>query len=160
MQVVEGVKGQIEGVRIKRLRRIPDDRGFLMEILRDDDDLFIKFGQVYVTACYPGVVKAWHAHERQWDHICVIVGMAKIGLYDDREGSATKGQTMTIVAGELNPLLVQVPPKVWHGFTALGGQTTLVLNIPTEHYNYDAPDELRRDPFDPDIPFEWFTKGG
>lgn len=150
----------IEGVKIKQLRRIVDDRGYLMEILRDDDDLFIRFGQVYISACYPGVVKAWHCHRKQWDNFCVISGNAKIGLYDDRPDSPTRGQVESLVIGELNPLLVQIPPMVWHGMAALGGQMAILLNIPTEHYDYEEPDELRRPPFDPDIPFEWFTKGG
>ena len=83
----------IEGVHIKRLVRHVDDRGCVMEILRDDDEIFEGFGQVYVSACFPGVVKAWHCHERQIDSFCVLVGNAKIGLYDDREGSPTRGRS-------------------------------------------------------------------
>ncbi len=150
----------IDGVVIKPLRAIPDDRGYLMEILRDDDELFQQFGQVYITTCYPGVVKAWHAHRRQYDHVCCLRGTAKLGLYDDREGSPTRGQSDAIILGLVNPLLVQIPPLVWHGFTTVGGEMILMLNIPTEHYVHDDPDELRRDPFDPDIPFEWHTQGG
>ena len=150
----------IQGVVTKPLRLIPDDRGYLMEILRDDDELFTRFGQIYVTACYPGIVKAWHAHQRQYDLICCVQGTAKLGLYDDREDSPTRGQTATFILGKLNPLLVQVPPLVWHGFTPVGGETILMLYIPSAHYEYDDPDELRRDPFDPDIPFEWHSQGG
>lgn len=150
----------IEGVKLKQLRRLVDDRGYLMEILRDDDELFLKFGQVYISACFPGVVKAWHCHQKQWDNFCVISGNAKIGLYDGRADSPTRGQVQALVIGELNPVLVQIPPFVWHGFAAIGNQPAVMLNIPTEHYNYEAPDELRRPPFDPEIPFEWFTKGG
>ncbi len=150
----------IEGVKIKQLRRIVDDRGYVLEILRDDDELFIKFGQAYISACFPGVVKAWHCHTKQWDNFCVVAGNAKIGLYDDREDSPTRGETMSLVIGELNPVLVQIPPRVWHGMTAVGGRMCLLLNIPTEHYEYEQPDELRRPPFDPEIPFEWETKGG
>jgi len=150
----------IEGVRIKRLTRHVDDRGWLMEILRDDAEIFIDFGQVYVSAGFPGVVKAWHCHRIQTDSFCVLSGNAKVGLYDDREGSPTCGEAQAIVAGELDPLVVQIPPMVWHGFMALAGRIAVVLNVPTVHYNRDEPDELRRDPFDPDIPFEWFTQGG
>lgn len=150
----------IEGVKIKNLRRVVDDRGYILEILRDDDDLFIRFGQVYISACFPGIVKAWHCHEKQWDNFCVVRGNAKIGLYDDREDSPTRGQTMSLVIGELNPVLVQIPPLVWHGMMAVGGEIALLLNIPTEHYDHDNPDELRRPPFDPDIPFQWITAGG
>ncbi len=56
---------QIQGVKIKHLRIIPDERGWLMEILRCDDDIFQQFGQVYCTTAYPGVVKAWHYHKKR-----------------------------------------------------------------------------------------------
>jgi len=132
----------------------------VMEILRDDDEMFVRFGQVYVSAAFPGVVKAWHCHQRQTDSFCVLRGNAMIGLYDDREVSPTCGQAQGIVCGELKPLVVQIPPLVWHGFRAVGGEMAVVLNISTEHYNADEPDELRRPLDDPAIPFDWFTKGG
>ncbi|RMD96449.1 MAG: dTDP-4-dehydrorhamnose 3,5-epimerase, partial [Deltaproteobacteria bacterium] len=72
----------IEGVRLKRLHPIPDERGYLMEMLRADDDLFLKFGQIYMTTAYPGVVKAWHYHKVQYDHFVVVRGMMKVVLYD------------------------------------------------------------------------------
>ena len=86
-----GAKGMIEGVRTKSLKVVPDERGWLMELLRCDDELFMKFGQVYVTVVYPGVVKAWHYHEKQTDHFYVIKGMVKIALYDRRKDSPTYG---------------------------------------------------------------------
>ena len=150
----------IDGVHIKPLKRHVDDRGYLLEILRDDDPLFQKFGQAYITAGFPGIVKAWHMHRIQTDHFCVVHGNMKVGLYDDREGSPTCGEVQSLVIGDLNPALVVIPPLVWHGMAAVGGETAVLLNVPTEHYDATEPDEIRRDPFDPAIPFEWFTKGG
>ncbi len=150
----------IDGVRIKQLTRHVDDRGYLMEILRDDDEMFIEFGQVYVSAVFPGMVKAWHCHEQQTDSFCVLRGNARIGLFDDRPDSPTCGEAQGIVCGDLKPLVVQIPPLVWHGFAAVGGEMALVLNVPNRHYDADAPDELRRPLEDPDIPFDWFSKGG
>ncbi|MEM2282937.1 MAG: dTDP-4-dehydrorhamnose 3,5-epimerase family protein, partial [Candidatus Hadarchaeales archaeon] len=106
----------IEGVVVKKLRRISDERGWLMEILRSDWEIFEKFGQVYVTVAYPDVVKAWHMHKKQTDHLACIKGKAQLVLYDGREGSRTKGQINEFIMGEENPLLVKVPPEVWHGF--------------------------------------------
>ncbi|MFH1537742.1 MAG: WxcM-like domain-containing protein, partial [bacterium] len=77
----------IDGVKEKKLRVIPDERGFLMEMLRSDDPFFQKFGQVYLTAAYPGVVKGWHYHKKQTDHFIAVKGMMKVVLYDRREGS-------------------------------------------------------------------------
>lgn len=150
----------IEGVRTKPLRLIPDDRGYLMEILRDDDELFVKFGQCYVSATYPGIVKAWHAHRLQTDHFCCIQGNVKVGLWDGREDSPTFRQTQSLVIGEHNRTLVQIPPGVWHGWVCLGTDLAVVLNIPTEHYNYETPDELRRPWDDPEIGFVWQVPGG
>ena len=79
----------IQGVKTKVLKVISDERGRLMEMLRADDPFFIRFGQVYMTTAYPGTVKAWHYHKKQFDHFVVVKGMMKVVLYDGREKSPT-----------------------------------------------------------------------
>jgi dTDP-4-dehydrorhamnose 3,5-epimerase len=153
------VKGVIDGVVVKNLRAIPDERGWLMEILRSDWDLFEKFGQVYVTAAYPDVVKAWHMHKKQTDYLACIKGRAKLVLYDGRNGSTTKGEINEFTIGGKNPLLVKVPPEVWHGFKAVG-ETAIVVNVPTELYDYEKPDEHRLPPDTDKIPYNWELKPG
>ncbi len=145
----------IHGVKVKKLRVIPDERGRLMEMLRADDDFFIKFGQVYMTTVYPGVVKAWHYHRIQYDNFCVVKGMVKLALYDDREGSPTRGKVNEFFMGEYNPILVHIPPLVYHGFKGIGIKEAIVINIPTEPYNRETPDEYRIDPHDNEIPYDW-----
>lgn len=100
----------ISGVKIKKLKVIPDERGRLMEILREDDELFSRFGQVYMTTAYPGVVKGWHYHKKQFDNMAVVKGMMKIVLYDGRKDSVTFGELNEFIAGEHNPILVHIPP--------------------------------------------------
>ena len=150
----------IEGVRTKPLRVFPDERGWLMEILRCDDEIFAQFGQVYVTAAYPGVVKAWHMHEKQTDHFCVLNGMAKIVLFDDREDSATRGEVNEFFLGEHNRCVLRIPNLVYHGFKCVSDTQALVLNCPTECYNVAEPDEIRRPAHDPSIPYDWSRKDG
>ncbi|MDI6791380.1 MAG: dTDP-4-dehydrorhamnose 3,5-epimerase family protein [bacterium] len=150
----------IEGAKIKKLKVIPDERGRLMEIIRSDDDLFIRFGQVYLTSIYPGVVKAWHYHKKQTDNLTVISGMAKLVLYDARKDSSTYNQVQEFFMGRHNPLLVQIPNMVYHGFKGIGVEETLILNCPTEVYHYDHPDEYRVDPHQNDIPYDWARKDG
>jgi dTDP-4-dehydrorhamnose 3,5-epimerase len=84
----------------------------------------------------------------------------KLGLFDERPDSPTRGETMSIVMGLVCPVVVHIPPGVWHGFTAVGGEMATMLNVPTLRYDHEAPDELRRDPFDPTIPFDWLVRGG
>jgi len=148
----------IQGVQTKKLRLIPDDRGFLMEMLRSDWPEFERFGQSYITACYPGVIKAWHYHKKQTDHFVCVSGMAKVVLFDDREGSPTKGLINEFHIGYLNPLLIKIPLLTYHGFTAEGTDTALIVNFPTQLYNYQEPDEFRRPFDDPSIPYDWGVK--
>jgi dTDP-4-dehydrorhamnose 3,5-epimerase len=148
----------IEGVALKPLKPIADERGYLMEILRNDDEVFEKFGQAYITAVYPGVVKGWHFHKKQIDHFCVVKGMVKVVLYDDREGSATRGEVDEYFLGEKNPTLLKIPKLVLHGMKGIGTETGILLNIPTERYEYDDPDEYRVAPHDNDVPYDWSRK--
>jgi dTDP-4-dehydrorhamnose 3,5-epimerase len=150
----------IDGVKVKDLKVVPDDRGLLMEMLRSDDPDFQKFGQVYVTMVYPGVVKAWHYHKKQTDHFICVGGMAKVALYDDREGSPTRGETNTFVIGWQKQSLVIIPPGVYHGFTPAGPDPAYIVNVPTELFDYDEPDEFRRPFDDAEIGYDWGVTNG
>jgi dTDP-4-dehydrorhamnose 3,5-epimerase len=150
----------IDGVKTKSLRVIPDERGRVMEILRADDDLFQKFGQVYVTTTYPQVVKGWHYHKIQTDHIVVVQGMIKLVLYDPRVGSPTRGEIDEFFIGIHNPLLVQVPKEIYHGWKCISEDEAIVINVPTEVYAYKSPDEYRLSPHGKDIPYDWSRKDG
>lgn len=145
----------IKGVKTKKLRVIPDERGWLMEILRSDDEIFKKFGQVYLTTAYPNVVKAWHYHKIQTDNFTCIHGMMKVVLCDGRKDSPTYKEINEFFVGEKNPMLISVPPFVYHGFKAIGTETAYFLSVPTEPYNYDEPDEYRKTPDDPEIGYDW-----
>jgi dTDP-4-dehydrorhamnose 3,5-epimerase len=145
----------IEGVKIKQLQVFKDERGYLMELLRSDDIIFEKFGQVYLTVAYPGVIKGWHWHKKQNDFFVVVKGNAKVVLYDIRENSKTKGKVEEFIMGEKNPILLKIPSMVAHGFTPIGDNPCFLINCPTEVYNREKPDEERL-PFNTDkIPYNW-----
>ncbi|MGH9197201.1 MAG: dTDP-4-dehydrorhamnose 3,5-epimerase family protein [Acidimicrobiia bacterium] len=150
----------IQGVKTKLLRVIADERGFLMELLRSDDrELFAKFGQVYMSATYPGVVKAWHYHKQQIDNFACVAGMVKLVLIDTRSGSTTEGVVNEFFLGTQNPTLVQVPNLVYHGWKCISPDMALVINVPTEPYHYADPDEFRLEPHHT-LPYDWSRKDG
>ena len=150
----------IAGVKTKALRRIPDERGWLLEILRaDEPELFEKFGQVYVSATYPGVVKAWHYHQRQTDNFACVAGMVKLVLVDTRDDSPTQGVVNEFFVGTLNPMLVQVPRLVYHGWKCISLEPSLVVNVTSEPYNREQPDEYRLDPHGT-LPYDWSRNDG
>lgn len=151
----------IEGVRTKQLKWLKDDRGRLMEMLRCNDDIFRGFGQVYVTCVNPGVVKGWHYHKKQDDSFVPMAGKVRVGLYDDRDKSPTKGEVAEFILSPDQPYILQIPRGVVHGFENIGDTEAMVLNLPNMPYDHEHPDELRMDPFKNDIPFKWkATRGG
>lgn len=145
----------IEGVRIKKLKVIPDERGRLMEILRNDDEIFQQFGQVYMTTAKPGIVKAWHYHKLQTDNFTCVFGRMKLALYDAREHSVTFKEVQDFIIDSENPFLIQIPPVVYHGFKCISDEEAIVINTPTLPYDRENPDEYRIDPDDNDIPYDW-----
>ncbi len=145
----------IEGAEVKQLTRHADQRGYLMELLRSDDPIFSKFGQCYVSMNYPGVVRAWHWHEKQDDFFVVVKGMIRVGLYDQREGSATQGEVNDFYLGENNTILLKIPVGVVHGYKTIGVEPSLLINFPSVAYNPKEPDEFRL-PWNTDqIPHDW-----
>ena len=150
----------IKGIHTKALKVMPDERGRLFEILRRDDPLFKKFGQIYCTTVNVGVVKGWHCHKKQIDNFVCVSGMIKLVAYDSREGSSTKGMVNEFFIGFLNAMLVQIPAGVHHGFKGLTDPEAVVINVPTEPYHHARPDEYRLDPHASEIPYDWSRKDG
>jgi dTDP-4-dehydrorhamnose 3,5-epimerase len=149
---------EIEGVEITPLRRIPDERGAVLHMLRSDSPQFERFGEIYFSMVYPDAVKAWHRHERMTLNYAVPVGMVKLVCYDDRADSSTAGNLMELFVGELNYVLVTIPPLVWNGFKGISAGPALVANCATEPHD---PDEIvRKSPFSPDIGYDWAVRHG
>lgn len=148
----------IDGVVVKPLRRIPDERGFIMHMLRADDPDFERFGEIYFTTAYPGVIKAWHMHKEMTLNYAVVVGMIKLALYDDRADSPTRGEIQELFIGQENYQLVKIPPLVWNGFKTIGTQMVILANCAS--LPHDPNELVRMPPFDSSIPYDWSLKHG
>lgn len=149
---------EIHDVRVTPLRRIPDERGAVLHMLREDSPVFERFGEIYFSLVYPGVIKAWHIHQRMTLNYAIPVGMVKLVCYDDREGSPTRGSVQELHVGELNYALVTIPPMIWNGFKGEGVAPALVANCATVPHD---PDEIERiPPFGGEIPYEWDLRHG
>ncbi len=147
----------IDGVKTRELQVNADERGHLVEVFRDDWDIYEPSPKMsYYSFSYPGVVRAWHRHTRgQVDHFICPSGKIKIGIYDDREESKTKNELNTFVIGEHNQMVVRIPGDCWHGFKAIGEKPSILLNFPTKPYNYENPDEQRLPADTDEIPMNW-----
>ena len=148
----------IQAVHLKRLAVHSDDRGFLMEVLKSDDPCFATIKQTTYTEAFPGVIKAFHWHQRQWDMWFFVRGMAQVVLYDLRPASPTHRQTNVVVMGERAPGLLAIPSGVAHGYRVLGNEPAGLLYHTTEAYDPSDPDEERIPFDDPTIGFDWTTR--
>ena len=147
----------INGVKITILKRIPDDRGTIMHIMKSYESDYNTFGEVYCSTVFPEVVKGWHIHSKMTLNYVVIKGMIKFVLHDLRENSTTKGETQVVYMGEKNYARVTVPVGVWNGFKGIGTKEAFVINFTDIPHD---PDEIKRmDPHNNDlIDYDWATK--
>jgi dTDP-4-dehydrorhamnose 3,5-epimerase len=147
----------IDGVLIKPLKRHADERGFLMEMLRaDDEEFFERYQQSYISLNYPGVIRAWHYHLKQKDIWVCVKGMIKAVMYDVREGSPTRGEVQEVFMGDHNMVMLKIPIGVYHGYKTVGVEPSLLINFPDQLY--DPSDEYRA-PYDSaEIPYNWDIK--
>ena len=147
---------KIEGVVVKKLSQICDERGKIMHMLRCDDDVFEKFGEIYFSTVYPQVIKGWHLHTKMVLNYAVVSGMIKLVLFDDRKDSKSKGVLEEIYMGDADYKLVRIPAGVWNGFKGIGITASIVANCATIPHD---PEEIKRlDPFDKSIPYDWALK--
>ena len=143
----------IDGVSVVSLKRIVDERGTVMHMLRRDDPHFREFGEIYFSTIYPGVVKGWHLHEKMILNYAVVSGMIKLVLFDEREGTESNGRIQEIFLGDQNYVLVSIPPGIWNGFKCIGVAPAIVANCASIPHD---PNEISRiDPHENHIPYEW-----
>lgn len=148
----------IDGVLVHPLKANADERGFLMEILRENDPHFTRFAQVYVSKNFPGIIRAWHYHRKQTDIWCAVSGMIKAVMYDMRADSPTQGEVQEIFMGDDHRVALVIPVGVAHGYKTFGQSPSMLLNFTDFLYNRDEPDEFRI-PFDsPEVPYQWDIK--
>ena len=148
----------IEGVLVKPLRQILDERGKIMHMIRNDDPDFISFGEIYFSCIYPGVIKGWHIHKKMTLNYAVPFGTIKLVLYDDRDSSKTCGELQEIFLGPDNYCLVQIPPRIWNGFKGISSPHALVANC--SNIPHDPSEIERLDPFSNMIPYQWDIRHG
>lgn len=148
----------IDGVKIRPLRQIADERGKVMHMLRNHDPEFQSFGEIYFSTVHPGAIKAWHLHRDMDLNYAVPIGKIKLVLYDARRDSPTVGELQEIFLGPDGYSLVHIPKLIWNGFKGVGDETSLIANCATIPHD---PGEIERLAYDdPTIPYDWAIKHG
>lgn len=146
----------IEGVKIIPQHKILDERGGVLHMLKNTDEIFIDFGEIYFSFAYPRCIKAWHIHKKMYLNNCVVSGNIKLVLYDMRDNSKTKNNLLEIFIGSNNHCTVQIPPGIANGYTPLGQDTAIIANCAT--IPHDPNEIIYIDPFNNEIPYNWDIK--
>lgn len=149
----------IQGVKIIEKKVIGDERGKIMHMLKATDDEFLKFGEIYFSCGYPGIVKAFHKHKTMTLNNFVVSGSIKLVIHDDREDSPTCGETMEIFMGEnARNVLVQIPPMVLNGYKCFSHKMAILANCATEPH--DKNELIYYNPFHGYVNYNWDAKHG
>ena len=150
----------IEGVVVRDLTSVPDERGELVELISSDwDDIGgDRIVHSYLSTLEPGIIKGWISHALQDDRVVTVSGRIRWVLYDGREGSPTLGSVQLVTATERRRRMVMIPPGVWHAAENVGSGEAVFINFPSEKYNYEAPDKARLPLDTPLIPFSFTNR--
>lgn len=148
----------LHGVVITPKLKIFDDRGGIFHMLRADEPVFERFGEIYFSQVYAGVVKAFHHHASMTLNYYLVSGAVRLVLIDDRDESSTRGRYQELVLHPEAPKLVTIPPRVWNGFKGLGTGPSLIANCATEPHRKD---EITYRPFDDGaFGYDWSQRNG
>lgn len=143
-------------VYIKDLITHQDKRGYFREILRFPEQkhkLENYIGQISHSEVYPGVIKAWHGHVKQYQWTYLLKGTLLVALADKRKNSKTYNQVFSFICGgSNNPVVYGFPPGVYHGYRNLGDTCHVTYFTSGQ---YDVQEELRLDPYSEEIKFNW-----
>jgi len=150
----------LEGVVVREVLHVLRDHGIITEMFRPEwDPTGLPVVHIYQSRLYPGAIGAWSCHMKTIDRLFVNQGHLKVVLFDGREDSRTFGKLTELHVGDARPSFLVLPPGIWHGLQNLGTSDALVLNYPSNAYNYEDPDHYRL-PYDsPSIPYSWHQSG-
>jgi len=146
----------IDGVIITPKKQISDDRGKIIHMLRNDDKIFKKFGEIYFSCIYPNKIKAWHLHKSMTLNYSLIYGKIKLVLFDDRKKSKTYKNFQEIILSTENYSVVTVPPMIWNGFKCLSKETSILANC--SDIPHDTKEIERKNFNDKYISYNWSEK--
>ena len=143
----------INGVKVTPLKKIEDDRGKLLHMMKTDTNIFERFGEIYFSITNLDVVKGWYRHKKNTLNIVVIFGECKFVLYDNRQSSPTKENISTLTLSLKNYYLLTIPPMIWYGFKSIGDKQSIIANCTTLPHSSNEMDRLTINT--KKIPYKW-----
>jgi len=144
----------VEGLEIRELTVHEDQRGWLAEIIRDDESDYMPV-MSYLSMTRPGLLRGPHEHREQADFFC-FVGNFRLYVWDNRNDSPTYLEKKVIDTNS-TPTVAIVPAGIVHAYKNIGSSDGLVINMPDRLFmgvgKAEPVDEIRHED-DPSSPFQ------
>ena len=121
-------------IKIKKLFSKANNLGAIMRIMRESDENFQRFGEVYVTSIKPNLFKGWKKHKKNTTNLVVLNGQVKIIIFD-----SNFEKEESYILDFSSAKLITIPPSYWFGMKNLSNKESLILNFSDYEHN---PDEV------------------
>jgi dTDP-4-dehydrorhamnose 3,5-epimerase len=139
---------KIKGVCIFPLGKVEDDRGWLLELFRNDQLLeYHQPEMAYLSMTLPDVTRGPHEHEEQTDMFAFIgpgdfdvhlwerrIEEAPYSLGDSKHGTNDYIHHETHRFGCNNPAAIIIPPGIVHAYKNVSEENGYVMNFPNRLY--------------------------
>ena len=143
---------KIDGLLINSPKVIHVAGGSVFRALRNDDEGFCGFKEVYFSTINYQDIKSWKRHNLMTLNLTVIFGKVRLVFFDDRLTSNTKNMIFEIVLDPIdNYKRITVPPGIWFAFQGLSNDISILQNVANIMHD---PEEVDRKELD-QIKFEW-----
>ena len=143
----------IADIEITKLKQIMDERGKIMHMMRADNSIFKKFGEIYFSTVKPEFIKAWHLHKEATLNYACIKGKVKLVLFDDRKESKTLGEYQELILSPEDYFMVTIPPLVWNGFKGIDQEESIIANCMS--IPHDEKEMIRKEILDKKFNYNW-----
>ena len=144
----------IDGVFLTELKEIPDPKGSVLHMLRNDDDLFTSFGECYFSEVSVKAIKGWKKHSLQSQNISVPLGRIKFVLYDGRKSSTTFKNISEIILGRPDSYKrLHIPTNIWYSFKCISDTNSMIVNCSDIPHSPDESETMTLD--NKEIPYSW-----
>ena len=140
----------LNDILVTPLKRIPTDGGDVMQVLKNSDNGFNCFGEVYFSWVEHGAIKAWKCHKHMTLNLVVPLGEVSFVFHLTNQKNSFRDE----IIGEERYVRLTVPPGIWFGFQGSGSGQSLVMNLGDIAHD---PDEVLRKSFS-EFSYNWSIK--
>jgi len=107
----------------EKIKIIKNPKGDIFKLLSKKSNLFVKFGEIYLSEIRPKKFKGWKYSDKHTQTLTVIKGSVEFKL---KKGSLKKTKTISFPK---NLYILKIPPKTYYSFKCKNNTSSIILNL-------------------------------